>query len=173
MVLAMAILTFGVAATIVRPIISDHLLWKALRASNPVRRFYLERAVDWNPDSWTNWFYYGEALRAEGKTSAAVMAWEHAAQLEERLVTHELLYRAYLELGRGSDLVRQAEAIVRLNPCYPPNQLRLGDEYKRMGRSNEALKAYREALRLDPSLEGIVVTKTRSLIQDTGQGDDS
>lgn len=162
---ALVILTLGCIVDVSKPLISDHFAWRALREVNPLRRIYLERALDWNADSWVNWLYYGEALKAEGRPHAAAMAWEHSARLEDRLLAHELLYRAYMELGRGNDLVRQVEAIVRLNPCYPPNQIRLGDEYSRMGRSQDAQTAYREAVRLDSSLE----SRLHGKIQETYQ----
>jgi len=73
--------------------------------------------------------------------------------MEDRLATHYALHNVYINLVRGVDVLRQGEAIVGLNPCYPPNQVTLGDDYKRMGRYDEALMAYNRAIELDPSLK--------------------
>ena len=78
-----------------------------------------------------------------------------------RLLATLLLRAPGWPLGPGDEesALPQAQAAVRIDPAYAPNQLALGEALRKNGRAAEARAAYAEALRLatadgDPDASG-------------------
>jgi tetratricopeptide (TPR) repeat protein len=73
-----------------------------------------------------------------------------------RLLAIVLLRAPSWPLGPGDPeaAIPEAEAAVRVDPEFPPNQLALGEALKKNGREAEARAAYARALRLATALPG-------------------
>jgi len=151
--LIILIAVFLLAVDICRPLVASHLRFRATSVSADKGTRLLENAIRWEPSDADNWRYYGIVLIQENRYPEAADALEESARLDRQLATHELLFDLYAKMGLGNDLVRQAEAIIEINPCFPPNQVKLGNAYSLMGMNEKALKAYDKAIYLEPAFK--------------------
>jgi tetratricopeptide (TPR) repeat protein len=62
-----------------------------------------------------------------------------------------LLYQIYLEAGRPDDALQTAQWMVAASPDSPRGRIAIANVYNRLGRSEDAELALREALATDPS----------------------
>jgi len=163
------IAVFLLAIDICRPLVASHLRARATTVPTGEGVRFLENAVRYEPSDAENWRYYGILLIQENRYPQAADALEESAKLYRQLATHELLFDLYTRMGLGNDLVRQAEAIVEINPCYPPNQVKLGNAYSLMGMNKKALKAFDQAIYLEPDFKDSLQEKREEVISRLGQ----
>lgn len=122
---------------------------------------YAEKAVQVNPSDGSARVALGTAYARLGRTRDAIEQFETALELSDP--TSELLFgliKAYGDERRYEEAANTATVLVRIAPSADAYE-RLGWSLFRLGRYNESIVAYRDAVRIDethwPSLNGIGV----------------
>jgi len=105
-----------------------------------------------NPDSWM--VHLNLAKTLDGKDDPE--AGGHFAQavtLAPELVDTRMDYGTFLaNQKRFDEAIAQYNRAIEINPHVPQVYLHLGRTYRKMGRADDARRAFEEALKLDPSL---------------------
>jgi superkiller protein 3 len=104
------------------------------------------------PDSADAWGGYGAVLDAHDFHAEATSCYERARALapqDFRWAYMLAIMRDFQGAG-AEELVPAFQDAIRLEPDYPPAQVRFGDALVRVGRLPEARAAYEKALELDP-----------------------
>lgn len=112
---------------------------------------YAEKAVQLMPGSGEARLTLGQALERSGRASEAITQFETAIELVDP--TPDLLYsliRAYGDLQRYDEAANAAQFLVRIAPTANAFE-RLGWAKFRLGRFDESMKAYQEAVVLEPT----------------------
>ncbi len=130
---------------------------------------FAQKSVEIDPMSAAAQIRLAEAFTQTGDGAGAVRAYEEAVELGEP--TKELLLalvQAYGAQKRFEEAVNTAQALLMLGPDANAAE-RLGWARFRMGRFEEALAAYEQALTIDPdhwpSLNGVGVLKLNAWIK--------
>ena len=158
-----ALLVVVACCSVAGPFVADWLCSCALERTGEKRLELCQRALKWAPENYECWYFYGLFLYQEEQYQRAARALEEAAKLEDRLATHEILFDLYMRIGLGGKVLEQARAIADLNPCYPPNQVRLGDSYALMGQYQRAWEAYNKAVELDGAFSDGLDSKIKKM----------
>ena len=84
--------------------------------------------------------------------SQAIEVLEVLARLNPREAYDYLHRAADLAMGQGDlkGALEKTRRVVALNPAAPDAHERVGELYVRLGKTNEAIKAWRQVLLLDP-----------------------
>lgn len=110
-----------------------------------------EQAVRHAPGSAWPHILQGRALLAQGKASQSITPFRRAAMMRRNLADPRLgLAEAYLQLGDAGRAAHECEQASAIEPYKAEVQAAAGDLWQRLGRKDEASRAYRRALELDP-----------------------
>ena len=117
---------------------------------------WFQKAVDLNPDTGLSWWYLGVAkiensdLSGEADLDKALVV-ENAYPPSEpdylRLINH------YLKTNNFAKIAKIYERIVVINTNNPQYFASLATAYAKLGRLDDAVKATRQAVKVDPSFE--------------------
>ncbi len=95
-------------------------------------------------------YYQGLVALSESDTESALDLFRRSLQNSPYTWDidsfEDCLGRAFLRLGRYSEAVSEYERILRLNPNYPLARFHLGEAYRAMGETNQAVENYRSFL---------------------------
>ncbi len=154
---------------------SNALLWGLLGSARSLTREFesaiaaFNEAVRLNPSLSSAWSGLGDAYAATGQDVKAIEAYETAAKHEPKdfriwgkmavayerlgqgdraLLAHEQANQ--LETDRSNDQAPLLAKIVEVNPSNAEAWHELGQAHARMKRFREAVRAYRESVRLSP-----------------------
>jgi Flp pilus assembly protein TadD len=87
-----------------------------------------------------------------GRTERTVPLLERVIELEPRYVlAHLNIGTIHMNRGELEKAERELKIAAQLRPDMPDPPFYLGQTYERQGRRDEALRAYRQSLSLDPS----------------------
>ncbi len=113
------------------------------------------------PDAYNN---LGVALAQSGKSEEALRAFRKAASFpsyNSPEIAYQNMGETYYELGRYEDAEDALKAALRLNATVATTYYTLGLVHEKQSRRLDALRAYREALRLAPNSEAARKAKER------------
>ncbi|MBI5579777.1 MAG: tetratricopeptide repeat protein [Deltaproteobacteria bacterium] len=94
----------------------------------------------------------GNLYFAQGKYEDARAEFAEAVRLNPGTVNRYSLGQAYIELGRFSDAETQYNEILRLAPQEAGGYLGMGLVYSRQGKHEEAIREFKQAIRVDEDL---------------------
>lgn len=128
---------------------------------SPGALVFAEKSVRLQPGSGPARLAYGKALLGSGRAGEAVEQLESANELMDTTPDFLLaLIRAYGEQRRFEEAANAARVLVRIAPSAGAYE-RLGWSEFRLGRYQQSIDAYRDAVRIDPdnwpALNGIGV----------------
>lgn len=109
-----------------------------------------------NPNSADAHINLGEAYRAMSRYEEAATAFETAVGLDPRSAkAHRALAQAYTGLvGHKEGSIKHLKEAIRLDPDYIDSYRYLGALYLSLGREEEAVEVYKQALSRNPEGEG-------------------
>ncbi|MCR4667271.1 MAG: tetratricopeptide repeat protein [Desulfovibrio sp.] len=126
----------------------------------------MEQIVQREPDNFQALNYVGYTLaEADRDLGRAVKLLEKAIQLApDKAYVVDSLAWAYFKIGRGSDALREIRRAVSLQPTVDAAIWEhYGDIAKKEGFHDEARKAYKQALEMNPANAGAVQQKMQAM----------
>jgi tetratricopeptide (TPR) repeat protein len=119
-------------------------LFNASRYKEALEAF--EKAVALAPNSSTALSQAGAAAQALGDTAKALSFFERATAIQPRAETFSNMGTIYYGQGEYAKAANAYEAALLIRPLAAQTHRNLGDAYSRLGRREDALKAYRQAV---------------------------
>ncbi len=169
-----AVLALGLLGTLER---SNAAVAAMLHDGDRVVRQLAEEAL------WSLWF--GADLEANNQELQRLVALRDVA--EKRAGLDGLIIRApqfaeaynqrailYWSLGEWQKAVADCDKVLKLNPYHFGASSGMGQCYLQLGKARAALKAFRNALRLNPTLKGLeqTIRSLESTLGEEGRRDD-
>ena len=119
-------------------------LYNASRYKDALAAF--EKAVALAPNSATALTQAGAASQMAGDNDRALEFFERATAIQPRVETFSNMGTIYYDRGEFAKAANAYEAALLINPRAAQLHRNLGDVYTRLGRKDDALKSYREAV---------------------------
>lgn len=117
----------------------------------------LETAIKMDSLNVPAYFYLADLLRIKGQPDQAIERYKKALEIDPDFVyAVNGLAMSYAALKNDEKAVQYFEEAVKLQPQNPPGYFNLATELDRIGRSNEALKAYKTFLTLSADKQELV-----------------
>ena len=117
---------------------------------------YFRQAVALNPDTGISYWYLGSA-RVQSGDLGGVEDLERATTAKNKHALTEpdylRLINSYLEIKNFARVAELYEKIIKKNPDNPQHFASLATAYAKLGRIDDAVKASRQAVKIDPSFE--------------------
>ena len=121
-------------------------LYTASRYADALRSF--EKAIALSPSSSVSLARAGAASQMLGDNTKALDYYERANAIQPRAETFSSMGTIYYSLGDYAKAAAAYEGAVLIRPLGAITHRNLGDAYARLGRKQDAQRAYREAIRL-------------------------
>ncbi len=141
--------------------LDDRLMWSQSRA-------HVESALAANPNDAFEWFNLGSTLTAQNQFAEAVKAFDTARKLglPWRMLWYQFsIFDAYLAAGRIQDVLDLTAANLRQASDLEESHYYRGRALQALGKTDDAIKSYREALRLNKNYQAAA-----KALQMMGQG---
>jgi eukaryotic-like serine/threonine-protein kinase len=119
-------------------------LYNASRYQDALAAF--ERAIAITPNSSVSLTQAGAASQALGDNSRALAYYERATAIQPRPETFSSMGTIYYGQGEYQKAANAYEAALLIRPLGATTQRNLGDAYMRLGRKDDARRAYRQAV---------------------------
>ncbi len=117
---------------------------------------HLYRALDLEPtaeDRVSIYAYIGVGLKDMERFREALQVLEQGRVIDdERTDIHNLMGFCHFKLGAHEDAIQSFERVVQLNPSSAIDYANIASNYRDLGRRDEAIRYYRMALEIDPSI---------------------
>ena len=121
-------------------------LYGASRYAEALRSF--EKAIALSPSSSVSLARAGAASQMLGDNTRAINYYERANAIQPRAESFSSMGTIYYSLGDYAKAAAAYEGALLIRPLGAITHRNLGDAYARLGRSDDALRAYRQAVRL-------------------------
>jgi len=137
----------------------EYYLGKNMQAQGelPAAVAHLKRALTLNPEEEDIPYIYshlGDCLKDMGEYEDAIAALSEGAGYDaERPDIHNLLGFCHFKLADYKTAIHHFNRTVELNPASAIDYANLGVNYRKLNKSDEAIKYFQLALSLDPSIE--------------------
>jgi len=119
-------------------------LYAASRYPDALSAF--EKAIELSPGSAANLARAGTAAQAAGEQQRALDLYEKANAIQPRAETFSNMGTIYYGLGDYERAARSYEGALLIRPLSAITHRNLGDAYLRLGRKDDARRAYRQAV---------------------------
>lgn len=130
-----------------------------LRGDSVRAEEYCRQALALDPKMAVAHFNLGIALRSQKRFAEACQAFMRAVELNVPYgEAMDALAHAYIALYDWPAAVRVLNEIIAIWPRKPETHCNLGTVYQAMGRIRDAIAAYETALKIDPRLEGALIS---------------
>jgi len=120
---------------------------------------FLNRALDANPDDQDVpgvLTYLGLAYKDLEEYDQAIKYLEQSAGLDhERQDTFNLLGFCFFKTRQHEKAIESFNKVLKIDPGSGIDHANIGTNYREMGKTEEAIRYYKTALRLDPSLDWV------------------
>ncbi|MBU0483380.1 MAG: YcaO-like family protein [Proteobacteria bacterium] len=117
---------------------------------------YLEKALQLNPDEEDIpyiYSYIGNSLKDMARYDEAITALQKGTEFDnERPDLHNLLGFCYFKLADHETAIHHFSKAVELAPTSAIDYANLGVNYRKLGKTDEAIKSFTLALSMDPSI---------------------
>ena len=128
-----------------------------LRADRPAEALpHLHRALELDPmeeDIASIYSYIGVCLKDTGKYRDALDALQKGVAVDaERTDLHNLMGFCHFQLKEHDKAIKCFETVIRLDPGSAIDYANIASNYRDMGRPAEAVRYYRMALEIDPTI---------------------
>ena len=118
---------------------------------------YLERALTLEPkkeDIPSIYSYMAQSLKDQERYKDAIVVLEKAEQYDpERTDIFNLLGFCFFKLKEHEKAIKAFQEVLKLNPTSAIDYANIGSNYRDMGDIKQAIRYYRIALELDPTIE--------------------
>lgn len=137
----------------------EYYLGKNMQAQGELAQAvaHLERALALQPEEEDIPYIYshlGDCLKDMGEYGKAIAALQKGAEHDEdRPDIHNLLGFCHFKLDDYQTAIGHFRRTVELNPASAIDYANLGVNYRRLGKSDEAMRYFELALSLDPNIE--------------------
>lgn len=137
----------------------EYYLGKNMQAQGELAQAvaHLERALTLQPEEEDIPYIYshlGDCLKDMGEYGKAIAALQKGAEHDEdRPDIHNLLGFCHFKLDDYQTAIGHFRRTVELNPASAIDYANLGVNYRRLGKSDEAMRYFELALSLDPNIE--------------------
>ncbi|HJU43306.1 MAG TPA: tetratricopeptide repeat protein [Vicinamibacterales bacterium] len=121
-------------------------LYSASRYADALQSF--EKAIALSPSSSVSLARAGAASQMLGENTRALDYYERANAIQPRAETFSSMGTIYYSRGDYAKAAAAYEGAVLIRPLGAITHRNLGDAYARLGRKEEALRAYRQAVKL-------------------------
>lgn len=122
-----------------------------------------ERAIELAPNSSVTLSQAGAASHALGDTTRALGYYEKATAIQPRPETFSSMGTIYYGQGEFQKAASAYEAALLIRPLGAITHRNLGDAYRRLGRTDDALRAYRQAVERAQAEVAVSPTDARAL----------
>lgn len=120
----------------------------------------LEKAIEMDPLNVSAYFYLADLLRIKGEPDQAIERYKKALEINPAYVyAVNGLGMSYAALKNDEKAVQYFKEAIKLEPQNPPGYFNLAVELDRIGRSKEALEAYKTFLTLSAGKEFVELRK--------------
>jgi ribosomal protein S12 methylthiotransferase accessory factor len=129
-----------------------------LNAGRPAEALpHLERALELDPteeDRVSIYAYAGVGLKDMAQYAQALEVLEKGRAIDdERTDIHNLMGFCHFKLKAHEAAIESFRKVVKLNPSSAIDYANIASNYRDLGRREEAIRYYKTALEIDPSIE--------------------